>query len=92
MTPQLLLNYQRLHGLNTVRKIINRFAPPNENDTGAYVNAVSKALNVGPDEAIAVEDRLHGLVRAIIKHENGFAWSNYYSDQQIDEGIRRALA
>src|SRR4051812_38910947 len=37
---KLLQTYQSKHGLRTVRGIINRWAPPVENNTGAYVNAV----------------------------------------------------
>lgn len=70
---KLLLNYQRIHGLNTVRQIINRWAPPNENDTGSYVNAVAADIGVGPDDAVNLNDAdvLAKLVEAIIHHENG---------------------
>ncbi len=39
---KVLKNYQRLYGLNTPRKIISRYAPPNENQTLAYINSVAK--------------------------------------------------
>ena len=42
-----LLTYQRQHGLDTVKGILNR-APPSENDTGAYVQTVSRALGLRP--------------------------------------------
>lgn len=41
---KLLKNYQRLYGLNTPRKIINRYAPPNENQTQAYIQSVAHQL------------------------------------------------
>lgn len=81
---RLLKNYQRLYGLSSVRAIINRWAPPTENDTGAYVNAVAKALAVGPDQSINVESSLPALVKAIIRHENG---SQPYPDSVIARGI-----
>lgn len=75
---KVLLNYQNRYGLNTVRGIINRYAPPTvngkfENNTGAYVNAVSSALSVTPDTPLNLNDpaTLQNLVTAIIKHENG---------------------
>ena len=43
-----LLTYQRQHGLDTVKGILNRWAPPSENDTGAYVQTVSRALGLRP--------------------------------------------
>lgn len=69
----ILQNYQKKYGLNTVRGIINRYAPPVENDTGAYINAVAGALGVSPDAALNLADpgTLLPLVTAIIKHENG---------------------
>jgi hypothetical protein len=69
----ILQNYQKKYGLNTVRGIINRYAPPVENDTGAYINAVSGALGVSPDTPLNLADpgTLLPLVTAVIKHENG---------------------
>jgi hypothetical protein len=68
-----LRNYQRKYGLRTVRGIIDRWAPPVENNTKAYVSAVADHLMTHPDERIDVEDPriMTGLVEAIIKHENG---------------------
>jgi hypothetical protein len=80
---KVLLNYQRLHGLDTINKIINRFAPPSENDTNAYAEHVSKVLGVGLDERINVDQYLHNLVSVIIKHENGV---NPYGEE-IREGL-----
>ena len=40
-----LLNYKKLYGLNTVRSIISRYAPPNENQTLAYIQSVAKPLS-----------------------------------------------
>lgn len=87
---KLLLNYQRLHKLNTVRGIINRWAPPVENVTSAYVAACARALGVAADEVINLSDRrlLKLLTVAIIRHENG---SQPYSDFVIDAGVNEAL-
>jgi hypothetical protein len=57
-------------GRNTVRQLINKWAPPSENDTGAYVRAVARALGIDPDQPIGVE-ALPRLLRAIVQHENG---------------------
>ena len=70
---RVLLNYKRRHGLRTVNGIISRYAPTTENPTAAYIAAVSKALQVGAQDIIDVEDpnTLARLATAIIRHENG---------------------
>lgn len=79
------------HDIDTVGEVISRWAPSTENNTKAYVNAVAKALNVSPDDPIDMEDpiTLEGLVRAIIKHENGRC---VYDDATIVDAIDRAVA
>jgi len=65
--------YYRLRELRTVRKIINRWAPPTENRTHAYALAVAARLGVALDQELVLEDRtLIGLCAAITKHENGY--------------------
>lgn len=87
---KLLRNYQKLHKLNTVREIINRWAPPVENATTAYVKACARALGVDQNEVIDLSDRrlLKALTIAVIRHENGL---QPYSDFIIDTGIAGAL-
>ncbi|WP_269933920.1 structural protein [Serratia liquefaciens] len=69
----ILRNYQRKRGLKTVTKIINRWAPPVENNTLAYINSVAKSVGVNPDQEIDVTDSrvIIPLLEAIITHENG---------------------
>lgn len=76
-------------GRNTIRKILEIYAPSSENNTGAYIAAVSKALGIGPDDPLdnANESQVTGLVRAIVNHENG---KGHVSDQQIAEGYKMA--
>jgi len=85
----ILRTYKDRYGLDTVRKIINRWAPPNENDTGAYVNAVANYMNVLPDQPIDPhdEDTAFALVRGIIRQENGSIASTLVSDTNILAGI-----
>jgi hypothetical protein len=62
-------------GKNTVRKIIETWAPAAENGnagTEAYVQAVSKAVGVKPDTVLTFDKKyVNGLVKAIAQHENG---------------------
>lgn len=69
----ILRNYQRKHGLNTVSGIIKRWAPPNENNTQAYINSVAQATGVAPGQRIDTSDSrfMMKLLQAIILHENG---------------------
>jgi len=69
----ILRNYQRKYGLKTITEIIQRWAPPNENDTQAYINSVSQATGIDADKPIDLSDsrKLFPLLQAIINHENG---------------------
>lgn len=90
-----LLNYQRKHKLYTVRQIIARWAPPNENDTATYVRRVAAALDVYSEERISLFDRktLTLLVWAICTHENGaMACERWLRREDVEAGVDRALA
>ena len=70
-----LMTYHIKHGLSTVQEIINRWAPPVENNTDAYVDHVCRRLGVAPDHPLDFGNPqvyLH-LARAIAYHENGTA-------------------
>lgn len=81
-----LRTYRERHGLVTVRGIINRWAPPNENDTGAYVAVVARAVGVKPDDVVDVTKIAHAfpLVKAIARHEAG---GDYWPDDVIRRGL-----
>lgn len=83
---RILQNYVS-SGYDTVREIINRWAPPSENDTASYVTAVSRALGVDPDATVNLQYDLPGLITAIIQHENGL---QPYSSATILQGISLA--
>ncbi|WP_275269131.1 structural protein [Pantoea ananatis] len=69
----ILRNYQSKYGLKTITGIIKRWAPPNENDTQAYIRSVAQATGTDADKPIDLTDsrKLFPLLQAIIKHENG---------------------
>lgn len=86
---RILMTYQRMHRLRDITSIINRFAPPSENDTGAYIRSVCKAVGVGPNDRIDVTHAptMMAMVRAIIRHENG---RMPYEDEIIRRGMELA--
>lgn len=85
---KIIRNYRDRYGLNTVQGIINRWAPPVENNTSAYVRAVAAKVGVAPTEPLAWDaGQLRRLVEAIIQHENG---QQPYSMATIADGISRA--
>jgi len=81
---KILSNYERKYSLRTVRDLISRWAPPVENLTESYVNAVARAVGVAPDATIDVRANLPALASAIIRHENG---SNPFTAEQIREWV-----
>ena len=48
----LLDTYRRRYGLNTIRMMLNRYAPPEENFTEAYIRIVSQRTGIAPDQRI----------------------------------------
>ncbi len=85
---KILLTYQRKYQLDTVTQLINRWAPPVENNTSAYAEHVAEKIGVDPDERISVHSNLQGLVLAIIQHENG---QQPYDIAVVQRGVEMAL-
>ena len=81
--------YSDAYGLNTVAGIINRWAPPSENNTLAYVLNVARLIGVAPDDKINVHNTaiMDTLIKAVIQHENG---EQPYDTATIDKGIALA--
>ena len=70
---KLVRNYFIFYDLNTIEKIINRWAPPSENNTKAYIDFVCKDANIGIKTTINVYDEtmMCAIAAAISKMENG---------------------
>lgn len=60
------------YGINSVREVINRFAPPNENDTDGYVDFVAKELGIGADDRINLRNpqTRTELLKAMVQMES----------------------
>ena len=68
---QLQLYGQR--GLNTIDQIVSRWAPPSENNTPAYIQAVAQRVGVSPNQEIDLSDPniMRRLVNAMSVQEVG---------------------
>lgn len=77
-------------GLNTISLIINKYAPPSENDTQAYINKVAAYTGWGQDDPISLTpDNLLLLMKAQISVEQGpqYLGGDWLTDDDINEGI-----
>ncbi|NBM12304.1 MULTISPECIES: structural protein [Proteus] len=71
---KLLQTYQNKYELNTVESIIDRYAPPNENNTVGYINRAAKDIGVSVNEPINVSSKpvAIALATAIVGVELGY--------------------
>lgn len=84
------LKLYRDRGVDTIREIITTWAPASENNTAAYIAAVTGAVGIGADTVVSGHESTQlALLRAIFRHENG-AQSAVISDTEIIAGIRDA--
>jgi len=69
----LIHTYMRKYGLRNITQIIMRWAPPSENDTGAYVAKVCEMSGIHPLEELDFynRDQMIPLVRGMAYVENG---------------------
>ncbi|WP_016957938.1 virion protein [Catenovulum agarivorans] len=91
---KILINYQKLYGLTTIEQIINRWAPPSENETTSYINHVAAELGVNANTQLSLtENTLAKLMHVMSTHETGRLlgkWE-YFSYGQALAGAQLAL-
>ena len=60
-------------GVNTLRGVISRWAPPSENDTETYINTVAKKIGLDPDAKIDLNNPVqrHIISGAMFTVEKG---------------------
>ena len=82
----LLHTYRVRYRIATLHGMIARWAPPFENDTGAYLRTVARQSGIDPDAAIDTRDRptMTRIVAAISHVENGTA----AHEEEVTEGWR----
>lgn len=87
---RVLINYRERHDITTLRAAINRWAPPAENNSTAYVQHVARLTGFDPDEPLDFLDKAVcvALTRAIIRHECGspqvFGRAEWYDDATFE--------
>lgn len=85
----LLHTYRVRYGLNTLQSMIERYAPPVENDTRSYVGFVSMRTKIADISTVDTlnESQMVSIVAAISRMENGIepdmsdirsAWAMFY--------------
>ena len=89
---RLLINYQERHDIKTVRDAINRWAPPGENNSSAYVQHVARLTGLDPDEPVDFLDEYicTAVTKAIVRHENGDPRSFGREDWYPEDVYQRA--
>ena len=75
--------YYHTYRLYTIRAIVNKWAPPNENNSMAYVENVSRLTGIHPDEPLGIpsESPAHwiALGAAMAIQENGITSIDWFA-------------
>lgn len=58
-------------GKATIAELVNEWAPPIENDTGAYIAHVASFTGIDPDVPLR-RSQVPVVMAAMVKHENGY--------------------
>lgn len=79
-------------GFDTPTEIINRWAPPSDNNpTGAYINYVAQRAGIGPNDRVT-EDKIPLIAQAIREFENGSRGSSASPSAASAGGGARVVA
>ena len=75
--------YYHKYRLFTIRAIINKWAPPNENLTATYIQNVCQLAKIGPDEPIGIPsdqpERWIAVGEAMAIQENGIESLDHFA-------------
>lgn len=68
----LIRNWIKKGTANTLRKVVSRYAPSNENNTAGYIDSVSKMTGIDPDAILDIDKAtLNKIVLAMATKEVG---------------------
>lgn len=84
-----LAAYRSQLGCKTIRDFINRWAPPNENNTAGYIQRVASQAGLSPDEEADITQRpiIKAIIEGIISVECA---GNPYDGDEVDQGLTLA--
>ena len=90
--------YYHTYRLYTIRAIVNKWAPPNENNTQAYIDRVCQEMDVPPNFILNIgslqDDDAYWaceLVRAMALVENGVGCADLIRREEIRKGYALAF-
>lgn len=86
----LLDTYRCRYGLSTIRQMLNRYAPPQENFTEGYVRFLASRTGIAPDETLDTRSEcdMIPVVMAMSEIENG----RKASREEVEQGWRLFVA
>jgi len=82
------------HACNTIRKIIYRWAPAQENNTEKYIQYVCSKTNIGGNEPLSNHNpRLRDIVAAMAEMESGLYIKDYFDtlDKAFDDFVPKSI-
>lgn len=79
-------------GDNTIRKLITKYAPSNENNTAGYISSLSTRTGYGADQILNADDKavMARLVQQICIIENGNPQSRIGKNEWISDSMFNA--
>lgn len=83
-----LKTYRDKYGVLTISEIVQRWAPPSENNTKSYIESVEKLTGIERFTPLIQKDYA-ALMAAMIYHENG---KQPYDESLIQQGVDLGFA
>ncbi len=85
---KIFLTYENVHHLNSISRIISRWAPPEENNTQAYIDDISIRIGIPQNFFVDLSkpEMLMMLAEAVVMHENGhshYGLPTYWYEEKI---------
>ena len=68
---KLMRTYRWKYGCKTIRQIVTRYAPSNENDTEGYIDYCSRQLDIKPDDVLVFDSEYIQLAASMARMETG---------------------
>jgi hypothetical protein len=85
-----LLKYQA-GGTDTLTKVIDKWAPPGDNDTAGYIAEVSKRTGIDPNQRLDFHDEktASAIIAAMARRETGRDYDREVIQRGVDQGLGR---